>query len=253
MKWYEDIRPMYGQDPYLFTINQDWQVLIQSEDEKRIVISNWKRPDIRTVVWDHPDECQVWAPEIHKNGDFYYILYSYSDGENHSHRNHVLVGTSLYGPYQRFRWGPDIWGIDATLFSLNNILYAAWSGWEANGDEFPQHLYIARWDSPEHRIKIASPEREWEGNILEGPQFCAETQRLYYSANCSWKTDYSTGFLQLCGAPLDPNDWAKYPIPVAQNFGHAQPIGNDQFIGHTKLSPLEGWQDRAIEIKTLRV
>lgn len=257
MRTFRDSRPRFGQDPFLYTLHTGARLLIQSEDDRRIKIYDWDRPEAPGItVWESRDEQEVWAPELHYIDNNFYIYYSFSDGDNRNHRNHVLVSTTHnpLGPYHRIgRIGEDIWGIDLTVAYINGQHYAVWSGWPHNYAEFPQNLYIAPMYSPTElgeRILLAIPERQYEGEILEGPQFCNETNNLYYSANKSWETSYCTGLLQLCGDnPLNPSHWAKFPIPTHTNFGHAQPIGNGELIGHTKLSPLPGWSDRAIEIR----
>lgn len=241
---FKDTKPLYGQDPYLYTLETGARLLIQSEDEQRIVISDYDRPGTRKVVWEPKDEHQIWAPELHLINGVWLILYTSSDGNNHNHRNKALYSILPLGPYFPCRaTGPDIWGIDQTIFLYNWKYYCIWSGWENNGDEFPQHLYIAPYLS-EERIKISSPTEPWESDIVEGPQY--HNGILYYSANASWEQSYSTGRLFLTGHPLDPDAWRKDPEPLFTNFGHAQPLGDNTFIGHTKLSPMPGWTDRVI-------
>lgn len=257
MRTFEDEPPLYGQDPHLTILDTGARLLIQSEDESRIIISDYDRPGTRKVVWDPKgDEHQIWAPELHLVNGIWIILYSSSDGNNATHRNKALHSILPLGPYFPTQTtGPDIWAIDSTVFMHNWRYYVAWSGWRNNGDEFPQHLYIAEWGSRDRQI-LASPRLDWEGQLLEGPQWCPETQRLYYSANASWSQDYATGFLQLKSPehdPLNPGAWKKHPDPIAKNFGHAQPLGNNRFIGHTKLSPFPGWSDRVIEERVLAV
>lgn len=250
---FKDPRPLMGQDPWLIKYLDDFY-LVESQDEKRITISllNGLHSPYRinqTTIWENSSEHQVWSPEIHNRGDYWYVFYSFSYGENHSHRTHILVGTSPFGPFGRYRLGKDIWGIDQTLAYINGEDYLIWSGWENNHDEFPQHLYIAPWSDPYCRLKISSPELSWEGVINEGPQFDLRTNSLLYSANSSWTQEYSTGVLHLekDGDPLDPRSWRKSQHPLASNTGHAQPF-EDRLIYHSKMSPFPGWTDRQIII-----
>lgn len=258
---FSDKRPFYGQDPYVFSYKGIYW-LIESQNEDRISISalddlqNPRRLNTM-VLWDDPKERQVWAPEIHNiNGDWY-IYYTASDGCNTNHRTFVLHSERFLGPYKFCgRVGPDIWGIDMTTFTWQNKRYAVWSGWERNGDEFPQNLYIAEMTSPftvKDRVKLSVPELDWELSvcpILEGPQVWSYGKlKLLYSANASWKQEYSTGLLTLNGAdPLNPDHWMKRASPVMKNAGHGCML-EGYFIYHRKMSTFPGWTDR--EIKSL--
>lgn len=254
---FKDSRPLMGSDPFLFRIGND-PYLIESEDDRRITISllsglqNPYRVS-RTIIWESNDEQELWAPELHQLGDFYHILYSFSNGENHTHRTHILVSTNPFGPYQRYRIGPDIWGIDQTLFSYQGTEYLVHSGWEDNETDFfpnQQNLYIAPFLDPEQRVCISRPTLTWEGSINEGPQYIQSCigQGLLFSANSSWTQDYCTGFLELFGTdPLNPEHWAKDVKPLGTNAGHAQ-FFEYRMVYHKKLSTLPGWADRAIII-----
>ncbi len=260
MNIFEDHRPLYGQDPYV-TMVDGLPILCESVDEERIVLSildGLDRPQRidSIVVWDHAAERQVWAPELHFMNDLWYIYYAASNGDNITHRNYVLQAPHYFGPYISLgKIGPDFWGIDLTQFSWwDGNRYAVWSGWENNGDEFPQNLYISKMNSPWNirgRTRLSVPELEWEKSIapiLEGPQVYTEESKLsiLYSANASWKQEYSTGMLTLVGSdPLDPGSWEKKNEPLIQNAGHGC-IVEDRFIFARKLSAFPGWTDREI-------
>lgn len=265
MNPFNDRRPTYGQDPHV-TMVGSVPLLIESVEEERITIStlaSLQDPQRITtvVVWDHAAERQVWAPELHYINGLWYIYYSYSNGNNETHRTYVLQAPHFMGPYVSLgRIGPDVWGIDMTKFDWwDGGSYAVWSGWENNGDEFPQNLYIARMYSPwqiGERFRLSVPELDWEKSIspiLEGPQAWVQQNRLsiLYSGNASWKQEYSTGMLTLVGAnPLNAGDWEKRSVPLFSNAGHGCIVDN-YFIYHRKISPFPGWSDR--EIRSLKV
>lgn len=264
MNLFQDKRPIYGQDPYI-TMLGETPLLCESVDEKKITVStieSLKNPQrVKTwVVWDEPGEQQVWAPELHYIEGVWFIYYTASDGNNNTHRTYGLQGSSCLGKFTFMgRVGPDVWGIDMTQFEWRGIRYAVWSGWEDNGDEFPQNLYIAEMDSPwsvGDRVKLSVPEFDWElsiAPILEGPQVWIRDEGLsiLYSGNASWKQEYSTGKLILVGSnPLNPDNWKKQSTPLMRNAGHGC-IVKDYFIYHTKISAFPGWSDR--EIKSIRI
>lgn len=257
---FNDRRPTYGQDPFI-TMVDGIPLLCEAISEEKIAISPLESLEcpqrVNTiVVWDDDFEHQVWAPELHYIDDLWYIFYSSSDGNNETHRNYVLQAPHPYGPYWNMgRIGPDIWGIDLTVFDWwNGKRYAVWSGWEQNEDGFPQNLYIAgmvgsRTLGP--RVKLSVPEYGWEKSIapiLEGPQVCSNHGKLslLYSANASWKQEYSTGLLTFVGDnPLNPEHWQKHPTPLFTNAGHGC-IVDGYFIHHRKISTFPGWTDREI-------
>lgn len=261
---FHDPRPLIGQDPHVSIINGEF-ILCESQDEERIVLSSLsslqspRRLETRGV-WENPSEKQLWAPELHKINGMWYIYYASSDGENRNHRTYVLRAENPFGPYESLgRVGVDVWAIDMTTFAWDSLRYAVWSGWENNGDEFPQNLYIARMYQPHEigdRVLLAKPELEWEKSvapILEGPQACLRGDQLslLYAANASWKQEYSTGILTLVGRdPMNPRDWEKRPSPVLSNAGHGMLVG--EFLVYArKMSSFPGWSDR--EIKTIKV
>lgn len=265
MNPFKDKRPTYGQDPHV-TMVGGVPLLIESVEEERITISPLEslQSPVRinsAVVWEDSEEHQVWAPELHYVDGLWYIYYSFSDGNNKNHRPYVLQAPHFLGPYWKLgRVGPDIWGIDMTRFDWwDGNSYAVWSGWENNGDEFPQHLYIARMYGPTtmgERVRLSVPELDWEKSIapiLEGPQVWMQDGKLsiLYSGNASWKQEYSTGLLTLVGGdPLNPGDWEKRTEPLFQNAGHGCVV-EDYFIHHRKISAFPGWSDR--EIRSIKV
>lgn len=264
-KFFDDHRPTYGQDPHITVVDGKF-LLCESNNEEKITIStldSLQSPQrIESVaVWDNPSERQVWAPELHFLDGLWYIFYTASDGNNKAHRPLILQAPHYLGPYWSLgRVGPDIWGIDMTTFDWwDGNRYAVWSGWEKNGDEFPQNLYIAKMYSPTDlgpRVKLAVPEFDWEKSvapILEGPQAWIQESKLniLYSANASWKTEYSTGLMTLTGGdPLNPEHWKKRKEPLFQNAGHGCVV-DGFFVHHRKLSTFPGWTDR--EIKTTKL
>lgn len=259
MKIFKDKRPFMGQDPFIAQYD-DTFLIIQAKNEEKIILYSIESLDNlhakkETVVWDDPNEREVWAPELHYTNNKWYIYYASSNGNNSTHRMFVLESDSPHGPYHKVG-GPlhDVWGIDLTIFVHQDKRYAVWSGWENDRDEFPQNLYIAEMPTPTSlgtRILLAFPTLPWETSIApinEGPQAWYHDDRLFlfYAANASWTCEYSIGLLELIGQdPLNPTHWFKYPFPLMQNAGHGHPIDNT-FIYHRKLSYLPSWHDREI-------
>lgn len=261
MNPFKDKRPYFGQDPFVIPYKH-YYLLIESVDEKKIIIKWFDRLDTlrdnkSRIIWESHTEHQVWAPELHQVKGSWYVYYAASDGDNRNHRMYVTDSkTSPFGMYEgKHQIGPDIWGIDLTIFFHHDRLFGAWSGWEKNGDEFPQHLYVAEMPDPRTlgpRVRISSPTFSWENSVAainEGPQAVHSPDgRLFltYSANASWTQDYCVGTLELTGNdPLDPNHWTKHPKPLLMNAGHGCFV-DGLYVHHRKLSTLAGWSDREV-------
>lgn len=221
-------------------------------------------------VWrpepDQPYSRQLWAPELHRIGDRWYIYFAADDGENANHRMYVLTGAGddPMGPYTlagRLAAQPDRWAIDGTVLQYRGQLYFIWSGWEGEKD-VSQELYIARMKSPTEvegeRVQISRPDHDWERSrypINEGPEALEHNGCVFiiYSADASWTDAYCLGQLELVGEdPLDPKAWKKKSVPVfsptADVFGPGHcsfiksPDGSeDWIIYHSAKEQGSGW------------
>lgn len=240
-------------------------------------------------VWTPPatgwNATNVWAPELHRIGDRWYIYYAAgSAGPPYVHqRSGVLesVGTDPQGTYvdrgmlytgdDPAHAGESKWAIDVSVATINGQMYAAWSGWEQNAatDRTPQHLYMARMSNPYTisgaRVRISSPVEPWERgtelDLQEGPEFLQRNGQTFiiYSTRESWLPDYRLGQLRLTGAdPMAPASWTKSgPVFVSGEgvvgVGHAgfttSPDGKEDWIVyHAKTSTSPGW-DRVIRMQ----
>lgn len=242
------------------------------------------RPGPPVRVWQAPDSgwnrSQVWAPELHRIGQRWYIYYAAGrSGPPYIHQRSGVLESASDDPQGAYidrgvlRTGNDttdatgaIWAIDVTVSHINGKLYAVWSGWESNAatDKTVQHLYIAEMSNPwtisSSRVKISSPEEPWEKggplDLNEGPQFLKGSGGIFiiYSTRESWTTEYRLGQLRLKDStrtPLDPDNWEKKG-PVFEGTdqvlgpGHASfttsPDGKEWWIFyHAKKSRQPGW------------
>ena len=137
------------------------------------------------LIWQAPAtgpfSQQVWAPELHRFGNRWYVYFAASDGNNATHLAYVLKSRTddplgeyeLIGPLDtRGRGGGDFvapasvpvsaaldtrgrgsdddgesaWAIDMTVLEHHGKLYAIWSGWKTHEDI--QYLYIAPMSDP---------------------------------------------------------------------------------------------------------
>jgi len=196
---------------------------------------------------------ELWAPELHQLGGWWYIYVAADDGRNENHRMYVLQArtedpTGAFELKGKVTDATDKWAIDATVLEHQGRLYFIWSGWEGDVN-VQQNLYIAPMKDPLSidgpRSLISTPEYDWEkiGTPLvnEGPEVLKHEGDVFiiYSASGSWTDNYCLGQLKLVGAdPLDPGAWEKKQTPV---FGATATVFGPGHASFTK-SP-DGTED----------
>jgi len=270
-----------GADPFVFKKNNLWHLLLQEDlrpdPEAHRGIGGYTLRTARSlegiknanpeplIVANQDDHLrQVWAAEIHSN--FLYV--AASEGGNRTHRMHVYqTDESPLGPWKylgklKTADGEDFWAIDLTIIKINGNSYGVWSGWKANDDEFPQHIYISEMLSETEigpRHLLSSPKDNWCTSvkpILEGPQAIDIDGKFYgltITGNASWTKDYSTSVMKyLGGDPLQKSSWAFVCQPLFESgfgIGHGIIVQEKKqlyYIGHRKSSDQPGWGDRVI-------
>lgn len=206
----------------------------------------------RKVVWTPPatgpNSKNIWAPELHRLNDRWYIYYAADDGENENHRLFVLENASA-DPFEGEFTDKgkvadpdhDRWAIDGTVLTLKGKNYLVWSGWEG-AKNVRQNLYIAPlknpWTLAGPRVRISRPTHAWETaddpDVNEGPQVLTrgDAVHLVYSASGSWTDDYCLGRLTLKagGDPLDPAAWVKNAEPVFRSGNGVFAPGHGSFV-----------------------
>lgn len=226
-----------------------------------------------TLAWTPPPGTnyskQVWAPELHQIDGKWYIYVAASDGNNATHRMHVLErdDPNPMGPYAyKGQLSPpvgDNWAIDGTILQWDGKLYTIWSGWPGATDG-QQNLYIAEmadpWTLRTARVLLSSPDFNWERHglpINEGPQILINDGQLHviYSASGYWRDEYALGRLTYDGTGnlLDPSNWSKSSTPVFKQAGdivgtgHASftksPDGTQDWIVYHAHHDANNWQD----------
>lgn len=188
----------------------------------------------------------LWAPEIHRINDKWYIYYAADNGNTDNHQIYVLENdarTPMEGTFKQK--GPIMtnqewnWGIHASTFVHKGVQYLIWSGWPKRRImEETQCIYIAKmknpWTLDGERIMLSSPEYNWERQwvnpdgsrtaypiyVNEAPTFLYSKDKknliIYYSASGCWSPYYCIGMLS-CSADadlLDPKSWKKATDPV---------------------------------------
>ena len=233
----------------------------------------------KKAVWTpepgHQWSNELWAPELHRWGNKWYIYFAADAGDNASHRIYVVENDNddpIEGTWTfkaKVSDSSDKWAIDPTTFELNGEHYLVWSGWEGDKDG-EQDLFIAHMSNPwtidSPRTMISKPTYPWEKhgdlpgrhvNVNEGPEVLLHGNKIFivFSASGCWTDFYTLGLIQAnVGATLlDAKSWTKFnhPFlstdPMAGAFGPGHngffksPDGKqDWIIYHANPEPREG-------------
>jgi GH43 family beta-xylosidase len=197
----------------------------------------------RVQVFSNPSGWpEVWAPELIKSGDTYYMYFTAGAGKNH--RMYVIQSkspTSGWSGAQKLALPDDKWAIDGTAFNYRNQWYFVWSGWVGDTDG-EQTLFLARMNNPTTptgaRYVISQPRETFEKvepnppcRVNEGPEVIIDPAgqlHVVYSANGSWGESYCLADLRLKlnGDPTYVWDWFK---------------SNGCLFGANKATIMSGW------------
>lgn len=235
----------------------------------------------RKVVWMPPPGTpytyNLWAPELHRWGNKWYIYFAADDAPDHNAAHRIFVVENPSDDPIEGTWTfkgqiskpDDRWAIDPTVFEHNGQHYLVWAGWQGPNDG-EQDLYIAHMSNPwtldTDRILISRPQLAWEthGNlpgrrviVNEGPEFLEHGSHMFliFSASGCWTDFYTLGALEAdtSADPLNPKSWHKInhplfssdPSAAAYGTGHngffKSPDGTeDWIIYHANPEPNEG-------------
>ena len=205
----------------------------------------------KKTVWTpepgHPWSKELWAPELHRWGDKWYIYFAADAGDNTSHRIYVvengnddpIVGTWTFKG--QISDPSNQWAIDATTFELRGQHYLVWSGWKGPNDG-EQDLYIAHMSNPwtidSPRTLISKPTYDWElhgdlpnrhVNVNEGPEFISHNSKIFivFSASGCWTDFYTLGLLEASADadPLSAKSWTKIDRPILSTDPSSKAFG----------------------------
>lgn len=222
--------------------------------EDKIVL--WETNDITDLahatvkeVWiptDPENSFHLWAPELHRIDNKWYIYFTADDGNMDNHQIYVIENDSPTPTKGKFVMKGRIptdknnnWAIHASTFEHKGQRYMIWCGWQKPRiDNETQCIYIAAMENPwtlsSERVLISKPEYEWECqwinpdgsktaypiHVNEAPQYFESKNKdkvlIYYSASGSWTPYYCIGLLAADANAdlLNPVSWKKSPTPV---------------------------------------
>lgn len=199
----------------------------------------------------------LWAPEIWRLDDVWYIYFAAVVPGEEMHRMYVLSNESedpMQGEWEcsALEGMDDKFAIDGTIMELSGKRYFLWSGWEGY-ENVRQDIYLAEMISPtevmNEKILLSMPELDWEkvGTPLvnEGPEIIVRenTVNLVYSASGSWTDDYCLGLLTMDADadPKAPENWVKQDLPIMSKAFDVYGPGHNCFT-----TSLDGKEDLII-------
>lgn len=242
-----------GPDPWVIATDGSYYYTHTLGDR----IALWKTTDIADLpraehktVWTASgtgaNAHSIWAPELHRIGDKWYIYYSATAAgfKDDAHRGIFVLENSAADPLtgewvDRGRLNTQRAGIDGTVFEDRGKWYFSYSPYigAVSG------LAIAQMENPwtlrGAEMVIARPDRPWEDRggrkILEGPQFLrGPSGRLFmtYSAGACWSDDYALGLLEARRNSdiMNPRSWRKRPQPVLAKANGISATGHNGFF-----------------------
>ena len=195
----------------------------------------------------------MWAPEMYKIGDFWYIYTSCRRKWNKDMFAEIKVPLILKSktknPFDGFEFGSlpdeDIFAIDPSCTFIKGKQYICYS---RVNEEGVQVLDIREMIDPltfSNKVaEISRPHLSWElaegyqGNraINEGAFFLKNKDRLFiiYSANGCWSDDYCLGVLEYKGGEVcNADNWVKCEKPLFVKGNGIYGVGHASFF----LSP----------------
>lgn len=252
-----------GAEPWAIFHNGKYYYTQGAEDK----IMLWETDDLSDLqnatlkeVWRPADPSysfHLWAPEIHRINNKWYVYFAADDGDMDNHQIYVIESDAdnpMEGTFvMKGRIQTDKasnWAIHASTFEHNGERYLIWCGWQKRRiDSETQCIYIAKMENPwtlsSERVLISKPEFEWECQWVnpdgsktaypihanEAPQFFQPKNKdkvcIFYSASGSWTPYYCIGLLTANANAdlLNSASWNKSPVPVFQQQPESNVFG----------------------------
>ena len=244
-----------GADPWAVQWKGQYFYTRTTGSDVRVSRSPWLQSlnsNSRTV-WNPPTSTpygnNIWAPELHRLNDKWYMYVSADDGADANHRMFVLEGDSSdpQGSYTlkgQISIPSNRWAIDGTVMEHGGKNYFIWSG-RTSGTTVDigssQSLYIAEMSNPwtltGTRTRISSPTFTWETHghpVNEGPEILRNPSGdvfLTYSASAFETPEYAIGALKLTGSnPVLAGSWTKLAQPLFDQGNGVEGTGHASFV-----------------------
>ncbi|BDR55258.1 alpha-N-arabinofuranosidase [Bombiscardovia apis] len=222
-------------DTYYFTgSHPEYDRIILRKAER---INDLQQAEEKTLWRKHesgPMSRYIWAPEIHRVGNAWYIYFAaaqedFGSQDLPTHRMYVLENTdedpmsSNWVEKGQIETPIDSFSLDATTAVIGGVQYLIWAQKDP-AIEGNSNLYIARmknpWTLDSEPVMLSKPEYDWECidfKVNEGPAVLRHDGMIYLTYSASGTgVPYAVGMLTAREDAdlLDPKSWAKSAQPV---------------------------------------
>ena len=221
-------------DPWIYKDNNRYYFIATAPSFDRIEIKsadtiNGIKTASAKVVWKKhnsgPMSYHIWAPELHKIDDVWYIYFASGMAEDIWHIRMYALSNPSADPTQgqwteegQIKTHLDTFSLDATTFSHRGQRYLVWAQ-ENSPKTYNTAILMAKMSSPttiEMPISTLSiPELPWETigyKVNEGPSVLIKHGRVFitYSASAT-DHNYAMGLLwaDIDANLMDPTSWKK--------------------------------------------
>ena len=172
----------------------------------------------------------LWAPELHRLDDKWYIYYTANDGGGDDTRRICVLQQTAEDPMEdgwefKGEINTALPGLDGTVLQHRGVRYFFYSGY-GHFPDYGSAIYGVRmanpWTLQGPETLITAPTASWEKQggmaINEGPVFLKRSGSIHlvFSASATWSDDYCLGIVSIDENQdvLDASAWEKYPGPV---------------------------------------
>lgn len=269
-----------GADPWMFRHDDGYYYFMMTRRDRLELVKSRSMTGIadgfRKTVWlppkEGPGSRELWAPEIHRIGDKWYIYFTASDGDGDNTRRIYVLENKSADPtdgdwVHKGAVNTELPGLDGTVLQHNGKLYFMYAGY-GHFPEYGSAIYAALmanpWTLTGPNVLLTKPEYAWEKQggmaINEGPCFLVRHGKIFlvYSASTTWSDDYALGMLSAAEDSdlLDPSSWKKSERPVFKKSpensvfapGHnsftQSPDGTEDWIVYHAIPESEGGSQR---------
>jgi GH43 family beta-xylosidase len=210
--------------------------------------------EVKTIWHKHdkgPMSHHIWAPELHRIGDTWYVYFAAGRAEAIWDIRIWVLSNDSADPFRgewvergQLKTDWESFALDATTFEHRGTRYLLWAQADPKRER-GTGVYIAPMKDQltlgGKQVLLTWPELPWERighNVNEGPAIIKRNGRIFMTYSAS-ATDYNYCLGMLTAAEdadlLDPKSWQKSPTPVMTTDAAAEVYGP----GHNSFTVAE--------------